>query len=96
MLYSPAKVSIRTAGDRCSQVAGPAPSSSLPQDGHKAHRRISRRTTRQEERDGRPILVRYVWTGVTTQSPHLEQSFSADWGKTWETNWITDQTKEIP
>jgi hypothetical protein len=50
----------------------------------------------QEEREGRPILVRYVWSGVTTKSPHFEQSFSADWGKTWETNWITDQTKETP
>jgi hypothetical protein len=50
----------------------------------------------QEERDGRPILVRYVWSGVATNSPHFEQSFSADWGKTWETNWITDQTKETP
>ena len=29
-------------------------------------------------------------------SPHFEQSFSADGGKTWETNWITDQTKEKP
>ena len=50
----------------------------------------------QEEREGRPILVRYVWSGVTTNSPHFEQSFSADWGKTWETNWITDQTRETP
>jgi hypothetical protein len=47
----------------------------------------------QEERDGRPILVRYVWSGVTTNSPHFEQSFSADWGKTWETNWITDRRR---
>jgi hypothetical protein len=50
----------------------------------------------QEERDGRPILVRYAWSAVTTKSPHFEQSYSADWGKTWETNWITDQTRATP
>ena len=25
--------------------------------------------------------------------PHFEQSFSDDGGKTWEVNWITDQTR---
>lgn len=48
----------------------------------------------QEDYDGRPILVRFVWTRTNTPSPHFEQSFSADWGKTWEVNWITDQTKQ--
>jgi hypothetical protein len=48
----------------------------------------------QEDRDGRPILVRYEWTRTNTSSPHFEQSYSADWGKTWEVNWITDQTRQ--
>jgi hypothetical protein len=48
----------------------------------------------QEDHNGRPILVRYVWTRTNTSSPHFEQSYSADWGKTWEVNWITDQTKQ--
>ena len=48
----------------------------------------------QEDRNGRPILVRYVWTRTNTSSPHFEQSYSADWGKTWEVNWITDQIKQ--
>lgn len=48
----------------------------------------------EEDHDGKPILVRYVWTRTDTASPHFEQSYSADWGKTWEVNWITDQTKE--
>jgi hypothetical protein len=28
-----------------------------------------------------------------TDSPHFEQSFSDDGGKTWEVNWITDQVR---
>jgi len=43
--------------------------------------------------NGKSILVRYVWTDMTTTSPHFEQSFSDDGGKTWEVNWITDQTR---
>jgi hypothetical protein len=39
------------------------------------------------------ILIRYVWTNMTTNTPHFEQSFSDDGGKTWEVNWITDQTR---
>jgi hypothetical protein len=41
----------------------------------------------------RMILVRFVWTNTTTDTPHFEQSFSDDGGKTWEVNWITDQTR---
>jgi hypothetical protein len=47
----------------------------------------------QDTIDGKTILVRYVWTDMTTNSPHFEQSFSDDGGKTWEVNWITDQTR---
>jgi hypothetical protein len=43
--------------------------------------------------NGKSILVRYAWTDMTTNSPHFEQSFSDDGGKTWEVNWITDQTR---
>jgi hypothetical protein len=43
--------------------------------------------------DGRAILVRFVWSHTTTNTPHFEQSFSDDGGKTWEVNWITDQTR---
>jgi hypothetical protein len=39
------------------------------------------------------ILIRYVWSAITPNSAHFEQSFSADGGKTWEVNWITDQTR---
>jgi hypothetical protein len=47
----------------------------------------------QQIYEGRAIYARFVWSDVTTNSPHFEQSFSADGGKTWETNWITYQTR---
>ena len=47
----------------------------------------------QDTLNGRTTLVRYVWSGITPTSAHFEQSFSDDGGKTWEVNWITDQTR---
>jgi hypothetical protein len=47
----------------------------------------------QDTITGKTILIRFVWTNLTTNSPHFEQSFSDDGGKTWEVNWITDQTR---
>jgi len=47
----------------------------------------------QEIYEGRAILVRYVWSNITPKSAHFEQSFSTDGGKTWEVNWITQQTR---
>src|SRR5262249_51875443 len=47
----------------------------------------------QDTFNGRTILIRYVWSGITPNSAHFEQSFSDDGGKTWEVNWITDQTR---
>ena len=35
--------------------------------------------------EGRSILVRFAWSGVTTPTPHWEQAFSDDGGETWET-----------
>jgi hypothetical protein len=42
---------------------------------------------------GRPVLVRFTWSGVTTETPRWEQSFSDDGGRTWETNWVMDFTR---
>jgi hypothetical protein len=42
--------------------------------------------------NGRPILVRFVWSRVTTPTPRWEQAFSDDGGRTWETNWVMDFT----
>jgi hypothetical protein len=47
----------------------------------------------QDKLNGKFIYVRFVWTNTTSNSPHFEQSFSDDGGKTWEVNWITDQTR---
>jgi hypothetical protein len=47
----------------------------------------------QDTYNGRLVLVRYVWSGITPNSAHFEQSYSDDGGKTWEVNWITDQTR---
>ncbi len=41
--------------------------------------------------DGKYVYVRFIWWPRTA---HFEQAFSADGGKTWEVNWITDQTRE--
>ena len=38
---------------------------------------------------GKPIRVRVIWTHTPTTA-RWEQAYSADDGKTWETNWITD------
>ena len=43
--------------------------------------------------EGRPVLVRFTWTGVSTPTPRWEQAFSDDGGATWETNWIMDFTR---
>lgn len=43
--------------------------------------------------NGRPILVRFTWSGVDTPSPRWEQAFSDDGGRTWETNWIMEFTR---
>jgi len=48
----------------------------------------------QEDYNGRNIFVRFLWTRVSTDTPHWEQAFSLDGGKTWETNWITDFTRD--
>jgi hypothetical protein len=43
---------------------------------------------------GKPIRIRFLWTRLST-TPHWEQAFSIDGGKTWETNWTMDFTKTV-
>jgi hypothetical protein len=47
----------------------------------------------QEDYKGRAILVRYVWMDISPQSARMEQSFSADGGKSWEVNWICELSR---
>lgn len=47
----------------------------------------------QEEFNGRMILVRNVWMDITPAACHFEQAFSYDGGKTWEVNWIAQDTR---
>lgn len=42
---------------------------------------------------GRPIKVRFIWSGITRDAARWEQAFSPDGGATWETNWITEFTR---
>jgi len=42
---------------------------------------------------GRNILVRFSIWPVSPNEVHSEQAFSADGGKTWETNWINTATR---
>jgi hypothetical protein len=43
--------------------------------------------------EGRSILVRGVWSGITPASHHYEESYSDDGGKTWESEFNADLTK---
>ena len=43
---------------------------------------------------GKAIRVRFLWRDITPTSHQWEQAFSADGGKTWETNWVTRFTRE--
>ena len=48
----------------------------------------------QELWKGRTVYVRFLWSEIMPNSAHFEQSYSDDGGKTWEVNWITDQTRD--
>jgi hypothetical protein len=43
--------------------------------------------------DGRTILVRNIWSDITTDSIRFEQWFFNDGNKTWEVNWIAADTR---
>jgi len=47
----------------------------------------------RDELDGRPIVMRFVWSGITDTAARWEQAFSPDEGRTWETNWIMTMTR---
>ena len=43
---------------------------------------------------GRHIYTRFIWTNIDENSCRWEQAFSPDGGQSWETNWVTDFTRE--
>lgn len=47
----------------------------------------------QDTYKGRAIYVRYVWLNISPKSARMEQSWSADGGKTWEVNWICELSR---
>jgi hypothetical protein len=48
----------------------------------------------QEVFEGRHILARFVWTVRRPDACRWEQAYSADGGKTWETNWTMAFSRE--
>jgi hypothetical protein len=50
----------------------------------------------QESLNGRSILARQIWSVIKPNSHRLEQAFSDDGGKTWETNYIATKTRANP
>jgi len=47
-----------------------------------------------DEHNGRPIKVRSLWTKTETPAPRWEQAASLDDGKSWETNWVAEFTRD--
>lgn len=46
-----------------------------------------------DEHDNQPVRVRFTWSGTRSGTPRWEQAFSADEGKSWETNWTMSFTR---
>lgn len=46
-----------------------------------------------DDRRGRTMRVRIVWSHITPNSARWEQAFSRDEGDSWEVSWTTDFTR---
>ncbi len=46
----------------------------------------------EDEDEGRPVKVRFIWTRLGPNKALWEQAFSPD-GHAWETNWVMDLTR---
>lgn len=42
----------------------------------------------KDTHEGKPVLLRFIWSEITATHARWEQAFSPDDGKTWEVNWI--------
>ena len=47
----------------------------------------------QEAFEGRHIFSRFIWTVQGPEACRWEQAYSADGGRSWETNWTMDFTR---
>jgi hypothetical protein len=47
----------------------------------------------QDTLNGKSLLNRYVWSQIASSSPHFEESWSSDGGRTWEPVRIVDLTR---
>ncbi len=47
----------------------------------------------RETFEGRSVFSRFIWTSSGANACRWEQAFSADGGRTWETNWTADFTR---
>lgn len=47
----------------------------------------------RDSHEGRPVLVRFVWSQVSRDGALWQQAFSTDDGASWETNWIMHMTR---
>lgn len=48
----------------------------------------------QETLEGKSVFTRLIWSDITANSFRWEQAFSADGGRTWETNWIMEGARQ--
>ena len=48
----------------------------------------------QEDFNGKRVFVRFIFSAMTATTFRIEQAFSDDAGRSWETNWITTFTKD--
>lgn len=47
----------------------------------------------QETHNGQHVYSRFIWSRISPTSCQWEQALSTDGGKTWETNWIMENTR---
>ncbi|HEX4480674.1 MAG TPA: hypothetical protein VH082_07695, partial [Rudaea sp.] len=48
----------------------------------------------QDTVEDRAVLARFIFSGVSKTKFQIEQAFSLDGGKTWDTNWIANFTRD--